>query len=195
MPNHITNKVKIFAEEKQIRKILKAIQNDEYGIGSIDFDKIIPMPDNIFRGNLGQKESKLYGKDNWYDWSVENWDTKWNAYGHDNFTRYDGGNEIQFLTAWSRPEQVIKKLSQMFPKIQFHHAWADEDIGYNVGEALYQDGEELEYNIPKPDSKEAYRLSSEILGIELSESGLSYENVNDNYEPSSDKDFKFGGMS
>lgn len=128
MPNHITNRLNIIADKERVREILEAIQQDEHGLGSIDFNKIIPMPEEIFRGNLGQKEKELFGENNWYDWSVANWDTKCNSYGYDDFPAYGGGSEMYFLTAWSRPESVIKQLSVMFPDVQLQHAWADEDI-------------------------------------------------------------------
>ena len=79
MPNHVQNRITFEGEPKQVAALLAAIQNEKYGIGSIDFQKIIPMPSNIYRGNLGQKELERYGENNWYDWSVKNWGTKWNA--------------------------------------------------------------------------------------------------------------------
>ena len=82
MPNHVTNRITIIADKQRTQEILGFIKNDERGLGSIDFNKIIPMPDNIYRGNLGQKEKELYGQNNWYDWSIANWDTKWNSYGY-----------------------------------------------------------------------------------------------------------------
>ena len=50
--------------------MFEAIQSDEIGLGSIDFNKVIPMPDYIFQGNLGMAEREKYGKENWYDWSI-----------------------------------------------------------------------------------------------------------------------------
>lgn len=195
MPNHITNRVTVIAEKKRIGGILEAIKNEEYGLGSIDFDKIIPMPEDVCRGDLGLKEREIYGKNNWYDWSIVNRGTKWGSYGYGNFPPYDGGSEIRFLTAWSRPEPVIVKLSQMFPDAQFQHAWADEDIGCNVGEVLYQDGEELEHDIPTAHSKEAYEMSAEIRDLELSEFGLFYDEETGNYEYRDNEELGMGGLN
>ena len=184
MPNNITNILTFTdASEKQIAEVLESIKNDKLGIGSVDFNKIIPMPPEIFRGNLGQEERELYGKNNWYDWSVANWGTKWNAYDFDygNYEPYKEGNQIKFLTAWTRPEPVIQKLSELFPEIQIFHEWADEDVGMNVGEVLYEGGEIEDEYIPNGGSKEAYEMASATLGVELSEWGLYYSEDTDNY--------------
>jgi len=47
MPNHITNRITIQAEGKQLEDILDAIKNDEIGRGSIDFNKLKPMPKSL----------------------------------------------------------------------------------------------------------------------------------------------------
>ena len=50
MPNHVRNTVYFDCDEARLREILEAIQydnsaeHDEYGIGTLDFNKIIPMP-------------------------------------------------------------------------------------------------------------------------------------------------------
>ena len=67
MPNHVQNRITLDGNPERIAEILETIKNDKYGIGSIDFQKIIPMPSNIYRGNLGQKEREQYGENNWYD--------------------------------------------------------------------------------------------------------------------------------
>ena len=75
MPNWVTNRIVFHGDQENIDRVLQYIK----GNGSkIDFNKIIPMPDNIYRGDLGKRERELYGSNNWYDWSVANWGTKWN---------------------------------------------------------------------------------------------------------------------
>ena len=68
MPNHVTNVVSFSGDKSRISAMLKEIQNDEHGIGSVDFEKILPMPDTVYNGSLGIRERELYGKNNWYDW-------------------------------------------------------------------------------------------------------------------------------
>ena len=60
MPNHITNIVAVSGDESRVQSMLKAIQIDEYGLGSVDFNKIIPMPDDVDS----------------YNWAIANWGTK-----------------------------------------------------------------------------------------------------------------------
>jgi len=76
MPNHVTNILRVSGDPEKVREMFEAIKNDEIGLGSIDFNKVIPMPAHIFRGNLGMAEREKYGKDNWYDWSVAHWGTQ-----------------------------------------------------------------------------------------------------------------------
>lgn len=68
------------------------------------------------------------GYSDWYDWSVANWGTKWNACG----VRIDepgegSACEIRFDTAWAAPFPVFQKLAVLFPQIAFTFTWTDED--------------------------------------------------------------------
>lgn len=74
---------------------------------SVTFNKLIPMPDNIFRGDLGKKEMELYGKNNWYDWSRAHWGTKWDAC-HVQVTP----ECVMFSTAWCPPFPWLEKLAE-----------------------------------------------------------------------------------
>ena len=47
MPNHVINILNISGDKDKVARMLSEIQNDEYGIGSIDFEKIIPMPESL----------------------------------------------------------------------------------------------------------------------------------------------------
>lgn len=80
MPNHVTTILTVSGDDAQNQAMFEAIKNDKVGIGSLDFSKVIPFPDNIYQGNLGSEERAKYGKDNWYDWNIDHWGTKWNSY-------------------------------------------------------------------------------------------------------------------
>lgn len=62
MPNHVENHISLQGDPAQIHTMLKAIQSDEYGIGSVDFNKIIPMPEslNIEAGSRTDRGLKAY---------------------------------------------------------------------------------------------------------------------------------------
>lgn len=141
MPNHVKNQISFKGDPEEIRKLLEWVKNDEFGMGTIDFDKIIPMPEGMSREPLSYQSRILSGGWNWYDWSVEHWGTKWNAYGFAE-DRDDCQNEkLVFLTAWSAPHPVIREIAVQFPELEIVHEWADEDIGMNCGRNRYSDYE------------------------------------------------------
>lgn len=121
-----------------------------------------------------------YGYTTWYDWRIANWDTKWNA--HDCYSLDD--HSIEFQTAWSTPEGIIKTLSEKYPSLEFEVSYADEDFGYNVGKYTYQDGEIIEIYLPDGGSPEANKLAEEVLGYSPEE---EYDELDDNSLPELDE--------
>jgi hypothetical protein len=111
---------------------------------------------------ISDRLNEEHGANNWYNWRLENWGTKWNAYSQ----HYFGDNQITFDTAWSNPSEVIDYLSVKYPELTFHMAFADEDFGHNVGKYTYQNGEVIEQDIPEGGTIEAYRMVIEIKGDE-----------------------------
>jgi hypothetical protein len=140
MPNNCTNQLSCISG-KTIGSIIKPYLTDDGK--SIDFNKILPMPEGILK-TLGsstieeitkkrtpeeeearQKETDLleeqnqkdYGHKNWYEWCFANWDTKWNAYScwtlEDGFNEIDDLSDITFQTAWSPPIQIVKELAKL----------------------------------------------------------------------------------
>ena len=47
MPNHVTNNLTFRGDPEAIQRMLEAVKNDEEGLGSIDFNKLIPMPPEL----------------------------------------------------------------------------------------------------------------------------------------------------
>ena len=62
MPNHVMNVVTFNGNNKKMQEILEAIKADEIGYGSIDFNKIEPMPTelNIESGSKTNEGLKYY---------------------------------------------------------------------------------------------------------------------------------------
>ncbi len=47
MPNHVENIISLSGNEQEIQRMLKRIKSDMFGGGTVDFDKIIPMPESL----------------------------------------------------------------------------------------------------------------------------------------------------
>lgn len=172
MPNHITNIVAVSGDESRIQSMLKEIQTDEYGVGSVDFNKIIPMPDDV---------------DSHY-WCIAKWGTKWNSYGYTADTGFKDG-KLTFLTAWSAPHPILEKLSEMYPDIKFEHEWADEDIGMNCGRHIYFDGERTEEYYPES-SRERIEFAAHVMNCNPSDWGLFLNASETDYVNFSDEEFE-----
>ena len=127
MPNWITNVIQ--APENVINALISPA-DEQHREPYVDFNNIIPMPENVFRGDLGAKEKDLFpGELNWYGFGIANWGTKWNA----GQTVRISNDKVSFQTAWSHPEPIIQALSEKFPEDTILVAYADEDLGYNFG--------------------------------------------------------------
>lgn len=111
-----------------------------------------------------------YGADTWYDWSINNWGTKWNAFDSEIYN-----NTISFQTAWSASFPITEKLSEMFPDLSFVHEFADEDIGSNCGEIEYMGGDVVSEYLPE--GEEAVRFACNVWGFDVTEYGLLPDGV------------------
>lgn len=238
MPNHVENIITLKGNEKKIHEMLEAIKSDNYGLGTMDFNKIIPMPGslNIEAGSRTDRGLKLYkefigeylfdkketdvlkisaetlvesekaylskrkdiesaewelgktawnniqnyGVATWYDWSINNWGTKWNAYGYDENSDYSGNENLWFQTAWSAPHPIIEKLAEMYPDIVFEHEWADEDLGANCGRKCYRNGECAEEYYPES-QKESIEFACRIWDYDPAELDLMLNKAENGY--------------
>ena len=74
----------------------------------------------------------------WYDWRLQNWDTKWDIPKDDiEITEINNGSiVIGFNTAWSPPISIYKKLRNKFKDVKIEWWALDEDDDTN-GEGYY----------------------------------------------------------
>jgi len=116
------------------------------------------------KGRTPRQEAEMYlsnvekyGVGDWYSWATKFWDTKWNACEIE-VTK----DAFIFQTAWSSPFNVLRVLSEKFPKVTFKLEYADEDKGYNCGWMVYKKGELYDKDEMLNGSDEARKYAREL---------------------------------
>jgi len=162
----IKNILTVQVDAARVAEILEAVRYDKIGlpgIGSVDFSKIIPIPEHIYQGNLGSRNIRRYVNNNWIDFCTAHWGSLWNSFGYEEFPPYETGcDTVRFLTAGNEVRPVIKALSERFPDAKFIYRWSDENIGANTGEEGYQHGQCAASYVPTAGSEESGALAREI---------------------------------
>lgn len=132
MPNWCHNTLTIQAERATLCSIIEFVRSDK---SVFDFNKIIPMPDDIKR-TYTLPGSEL-STNNWYGWSLAYWGTKWNA-----VNALLDNNTFTFDTAWSPCYPVIGVLAQQFPQARIRLQYF-VPIGSFCGVEEYHSGKNI----------------------------------------------------
>jgi hypothetical protein len=98
MPNHCQNKLTLQNGGDILNVLNPYLTEATDDFYRFDFQKIIPMDEKLLEG------------EEWYDWRVENWGTKWDGYDG---RISDDGSAFTFDTAWAPPLPIIKKLAEI----------------------------------------------------------------------------------
>jgi Api92-like protein with ferredoxin domain len=165
MPNPIENHLTIEGPQSDIDALVKkAAGPDNHGQAghhTITFHAFVSMPADVFRGSVDLREQERMGIKHWYNWSVKNWGTKWDAY-QTTFKKeidpvleqlaaaFAGKNKkgaaygralFTFQTAWAAPHPVIAAMAKQHKSLKIKHEYSDEDSsGCNHGCNIYIDG-------------------------------------------------------
>ena len=158
MPNHCHNRVTFYSSgndtdesRAQIAKIKKIFEDESI------FTQIIPEPDwhntplltsdNLYGDKYGNDgELPQYIEDpwkrlifkstgiadqRWYDWRLQNWDTKWDAYDVEQHDFDDPDQyEVTFNTAWAPPEAICNEIREQYPDVGV--SWFYDEPGCEV---------------------------------------------------------------
>jgi len=166
MPNHETNTVVIIGKPENVARFVEEatvsreeLSHDELGWGMslsdypermIDFEKIVPPPENIETGGcpghggmngsgeyieVDEKTGEQRVRTCWYWWNTEKWGTKWGAYGHSHFDHFTfkpfssdevlGRVDLKFETAWSQPTPIFEAIEERWD-VEVHAVTQDE---------------------------------------------------------------------
>ena len=146
MPNHCHNRVTFYSANTDAVAKLKQIFEDENCFGQIipepdwantplmskdvqgvvyDRGKVgeLPMPDGTFQ-STGRHD------DRWYDWRIQNWDTKWDCYDVVVTDDDPESVEIEFNTAWSPPEAICSAIREQYPDVSV--SWFYDEPGCEI---------------------------------------------------------------
>jgi len=164
--------------------LLDFIADRRYGRGSMDFNRITPMPPWVYRQPTNLALLEKYGETNCArGWCLENWGTSQNVLRLEKSAReYDGGPTIRFDTEDRDVRELIRKLSLVFKDLLLDYLWASEDVGSSVGAVQYQDGEAIIEFIPTPGTRAAVEKSLDILGGRAADYGLTFNPASGSYE-------------
>lgn len=166
MPNWCDNRVTLRHEDKTKIDALEAEMSKKHDNGftaAEPFQFLRPRPEN---------------EEDWYNWNLANWGTKWDA----NIIDWDRGGDnelsIYFESAWSPPTALYEFLTE--------EGWEVDAVYHECGMAyagLFVDGEDFyhEYDISDLDSIEALPEECiEFAGLRESHEYWKEENENSN---------------
>ncbi len=168
MPNHVYTSMIITGNAN----IIATFADKHFTDGNFDFSSFVKMPEELENTKSpvdkpNQELIEKYGVDNWYDWKIKNWGTKWGAYDSDMDVSTPNTIECNFQTAWSLPEPIFELIGEMYPELNFQ-ATTVEEGGFFAGTFEIVDGI-VDYDGLSNDQAQWKRLAEEMMGWDFSE--------------------------
>ena len=130
MPNWCENRLTVEGAKKVVQQFKQlAKPKGDQAVSDLSLASLYPMPEGVYQGDLGPEESQRYGKNNWYDWSITHWGTKWDA---DATLTMDLPDFLvyRFESAWSPPVAWLTKVAQDFPRLRFTLIYDEPGMGF-----------------------------------------------------------------
>jgi hypothetical protein len=143
MPNHVTNRLTIRGDNQEALQAMADIMRNEDRETGL-FHYLIPCPDDLHIDKVSypdteecrkerlaqlEKESfnaQTYGYPTWYEFNIDNWGTKWDAYSVGEVTLTEGELILSFDTAWSAPIPIFNHLVDMGFEVEA--VWFEEGV-------------------------------------------------------------------
>ena len=120
MPNWCNNLIRISGPRADVQRLANLLNGTEE-----PFSVIFPRPASE--------------DENWYDWNIANWGTKWDANDF-NMSVSDSDIHMHFSTAWSPSEGVTRRMSQRFPTLHIEHLYEEPGMAFE-GKLVFENGE------------------------------------------------------
>ena len=170
-----TGELLSFQELMPMPKQLSVVSSPVRIVTQEDYDKAVAedalLPEKDYRKGYLPLTRQMqadyleqFGADNWYDWKIVNWGTKWGAYDVSEWTiKPFTGASITYQTAWSPATKLFLKVSKDFPTLTFRHDFVDEG-GNFVGYETFRNGVAIDSADYEWNSDEG-RATCELVGF------------------------------
>lgn len=142
MPNHCLNTLRVSGNKEDLDKFKNSFLVKKKGHPSATYEIIHRTPSDIMHeySPLPKKDGetdiqyndrmsmykKMYGADNWYDWRLRNWGTKWDIYDFNLDTNTETELMCIFNSAWSPPLGWFEKAVERYPSLVFYLDYIEE---------------------------------------------------------------------
>ena len=126
MPNYCQNRLRVIGNKEVIAQFKNKAIGPEKG-RDLSLNNFVPMPKELentpmpqdTKKAISKKLIKKFGVDNWYDWCLKNWGTKWDI-DADLVSEDDDMLEYIFDSAWSPPVKWLEKVAKLYPDLKFN---------------------------------------------------------------------------
>lgn len=170
-PDTLFDFEKIIPVPKELDEVqsVERVQKDIYLLcreaieGDLTEEEIKGLDRKIFDSDVTYRENAKkafhcvvkYGASDWYDWCVEHWGTKWNAFDTSIKWRKNFYKKaccyLSFSTAWTPPSPLIEEIKIRFPKLTFRLEAQVENPKPDENSIILGNGEFL--NVQRLDGK------------------------------------------
>mgnify|MGYP006273164693 FL=1 len=136
MPNHCSNYLTVVGDKDELSKFVKSITtvSEEDGESVRILKNLYPCPAELYEATADFGKTKRtdliekYGANDWYDWCITHWGTKWGDYDtilQSEFTEGDTSVDLTFTTAWGPAVNGLVKVSEQFPNLAFVNSFEE----------------------------------------------------------------------
>jgi hypothetical protein len=136
MPNWCENRLTVSGPTYYVDRFMQKAKGEDngrekdYEDSDLSLDALMPLPDSE--------------KDNWYDWRIKHWGTKWDVKARIVEEVVNGDNKSVtyfFDSAWSPPVDLIASIVDDFVNLRFRLAYAEGGMGFvGIAEGDATDG-------------------------------------------------------
>lgn len=121
MPNWCMNDLRISGDTEEILRFIEDNKTD----GEFCFKTLFPEPEYA-------------NPEDWYEWRVKNWGTKWDVDGNVDVSKIDDDlYRLYFTTAWSPPVHWFETVVKNYPTLKFELNAGEPGMGWHyVWQAL-----------------------------------------------------------